>query len=90
MNNHMYLVKDTDLCKSLCERAKDTAVSFKTSLIEETEIKNVFEDLPIYENVIDASTITGYDSSIFIYSREGIKNINDIPSMLRIIRRTKK
>ena len=78
MNNHMYLVKDTDLCKSLCERAKDTPVSFKTSLIEETEIKNVFEDLPIYENITDVSTITGYDSSIFIYSREGIKNINDI------------
>ena len=78
MNNHMYLVKNTDQCKSLCERAKDTTVSFKTSLIDEAETKNLFEELPIYENIIDVSTITGYDSSIFIYSREGIKNINDI------------
>ena len=38
----------------------------------------MFDELPIYENVMDVSTITGYDSSIFIYSREGIKNINDI------------
>jgi DNA replication protein DnaC len=80
MNNHMYLVKNTDQCKSLCERAKDTTVSFKTSLIDEAETKNLFEELPIYENVMDVSTITGYDSSIFIYSREycDIKNINDI------------
>ena len=63
MNNHMYLVKDTNLCKSLTERAKDNNVSFKTSLINEPETKNIYD---------------GYDSSIFIYSRESFTNINDI------------
>ena len=35
MNNHMYLVKDIDLCKSLCEMAKDNKISYNTSLIED-------------------------------------------------------
>ena len=77
MNNHMYLVKDTDLCKSLTECAKDTAVSFKTSLIEEQEPKNLFEELPIHEN-IDIRNLKGYDSCIVIFSRETHSNINDI------------
>ena len=77
MNNHMYLIKDIDQCKSLCERAKEGALSFKTSLVEEIEKKNLFEELPIYEN-IDVSTIKGYDSAIFIYSRKELSNINDI------------
>ena len=77
MSNHMYLVKDSDLCKSLVERAKDTAVSFHTSLIQQIEQVNVFEQLPIYEN-IDISNMKGYNSAIFLYSRESFTNINDI------------
>ena len=78
VNNHMYLVKDTDLCKSLTERAKtDNCVSFKTSLVEEPETKNIFDEYPIFENV-DIKNMKGYDSSIFIYSREKFTNINDI------------
>ena len=34
INNHMYLVKDTDKCKSLREKAKANSKSFNTSLIE--------------------------------------------------------
>jgi hypothetical protein len=77
MNNHMYLVKDTDQCKSLCEKAKDHHVSFNTSLIELDEAKNLYDELPIYEN-LDISTLNGYDSCIVIYSREKQTNINDI------------
>ena len=75
MNNHMYLVKDTDQCKSLCEKAKDHKVSFNTSLIEPVEIKNLYDELPIYEN-LDISTLKGYDLCIVIYSREKLTNIN--------------
>jgi len=77
MNNHMYLVRDIDQCKSLTERAKDNCISFKTSLIEEQEPKNLFEEMPIYEN-IDIKNLKGYDSCIIIYSRETHSNINDI------------
>ena len=77
MNNHMYLVKDTDQCKSMVERAKDHCVSFNTSLIEPTEQKNLYDELPIYEN-LDITTLGGYDSCIVIYSREKETNVNDI------------
>ena len=30
INNHMYLVKDTDKCKSLREKAKENSKSFNT------------------------------------------------------------
>ena len=72
----MYLVKDSNLCKSLVERAKDTAVLFHTTLIEEIEQNNVFETFPIYEN-IDISNMKRYESAIFLYSRESFTNIND-------------
>ena len=77
INNHMYLVKDTEKCKSLTERAKENCKSFDTSLLEKEKIVNPFIELPIYEN-IDISTLKGYDSSIIIYSREGSTDINDI------------
>ena len=34
INNHIYLVKDTDKCNSLREKAKENSKSFNTSLIE--------------------------------------------------------
>ena len=71
INNHMYLVKDTDQCKSLVEKAKDHKVSFNTSLIELDEPKNLYDELPVYEN-LDISTLNGYDSCI-VYIQE--KNI---------------
>ena len=77
MNNHMYLVKDIDLCKSLCEMAKDNKISYNTSLIEDIQTKNIYDELPIYEN-LDITTMKGYDSCIIIYSRESYTNINDI------------
>ena len=77
MNNHMYLVKDIDLCKSLCEKAKDNKISYNTSIIEDLRSKNIYDELPIYEN-LDVTNMKGYDSCIIIYSRESYTNINDI------------
>ena len=34
INNHMYLVKDTEKCNSLREKAKENSKSFNTSLVE--------------------------------------------------------
>jgi hypothetical protein len=76
INNHMYLVKDPDRCKSMTERAKDYQ-SFNTSLVEKDNASNHFNELPIFEN-IDIANLKGYDSCIIIYSREGIHEINDI------------
>ena len=39
INNHMYLVKDTDKCNSLREKAKENSKSFNTSLIEKEKRK---------------------------------------------------
>ena len=78
INNHMYLVKDSDKCKCLTERAKTNNKSFDTSLMEKDEAINYFLDLPIYEN-IDVSRLLGYDSCIIIYSRDGGRtDLNDI------------
>ena len=77
INNHMYLVKDAYECNSLREKAKSNK-TFNTSLIEKDEKKKKpFSTLPIHEN-IDISTLFKNESGIFIYSREGYSNINDI------------
>ena len=52
MNNHMYLIKNQDLVKSMVEKAKD---KINTSLLECDEVKNyfIYEDdkyKPIYLN----------------------------------------
>jgi hypothetical protein len=77
INNHMYLVKDTDKCKSLREKAKENSKSFNTSLIEKEKKINYYNELPIHEN-IDIKNLKGFDSCIVIYSRDGYTNINDI------------
>ena len=73
----MYLLKDIDLCKSLCEKAKVFKISYNTSLTEDMTTKNIYDELPIYEN-LDITNMKGYDSCIIIYSRESYTNINDI------------
>ena len=44
MNNHMYLVKDKSLVKSMVEKAKDPEHKFNTSLSENDEVKNYYKD----------------------------------------------
>jgi hypothetical protein len=73
----MYLVKDTDKCNSLREKAKENSKSFNKSLVEKEKKINYFNELPIHEN-IDIENLKGYDSCIVIYSREKYTNINDI------------
>ena len=83
----MYLVKDTDQCKSLVEKAKDHKVSFNTSLIELDEPTNLYDELPIYEN-LDIKTLNGYDSCIVIYSREKLKENSKIKNKFIKVKKT--
>jgi WbqC-like protein family len=73
----MYVVKDTDKCNSLREKAKENSKSFNTSLVEKEKKINYFNELPTHEN-IDINNLKGYDSCIVIYSREKYTIINDI------------
>jgi hypothetical protein len=82
MNNHMYLIKNQDLVKSMVAKAKD---KINTSLLECDEVKNYFIDeddkyKPIYlnedmENI--KANIKKRSDCVYMYSRN-IHNINDI------------
>ena len=79
MNNHMYLIKDKKLVKSLVERAKIDH-KFNTSMLEFEEKANIFNELPIKVNkTMDEvkEYISRNKSYIFMYSRT-THNINDI------------
>ena len=71
INNHRYLVKDTDKCNSLREKAKKNSKSFNTSLIVKEKKINYYNELPIHENN-DIKNLKGYDSCIVIYSSKKI------------------
>ena len=49
INNHMYLVKESDR-KSLVEKAKEIHTNVNTVMLENEEVANKFRGLPIYEN----------------------------------------
>ena len=81
MNNHMYLIKNQDLVKSMVAKAKD---KINTSLLECDEVKNYFIDeddkyKPIYlnedmENI--KANIKKRSDCVYMYSGS-IHNIND-------------
>jgi hypothetical protein len=85
MNNHMYLVKDPKLVKSMIEKAKAPEHKIKTSLLEYDEVKNYYKDendnyKPIYLNVSMEdikNDVKKYFNSVCMYSRT-IHNINDV------------
>ena len=79
VDNHMYLIKDQDLVKSLVEKAKLRDLNNITLSENFHEKKSPFVDASIYEN-IEPKDITGLIAStnIIIYSRLGFNEINDI------------
>ena len=85
MNNHMYLVKDPELVKSMVEKAKAPEHKIKTSLLEYDELKNYYKDdndnyKPIYLNITMENVknnMKKYCNSVCMYSRS-IHNINDV------------
>ena len=81
INEHMYLIKDEKLKKSLSEKAKDkNETVVKSSLFElkMEEKKNIYDEFEIVENV-NLNNITNYDSCIFMFTRHnGINDLNNI------------
>jgi len=85
MDNHMYLVKDKDLVKSMVEKAKAPEHKIKTSLLELDEVKNYYKDdedkyksIHLNQSIEDIkSDIKKYSNCVCMYSRT-THNINDI------------
>lgn len=77
IDNHMYLIKDKKTCKSLVEKAKDIKCNVASVLLEQDEVKHIFVDVPLLEN-IPVKDLINYDSNIIMYSREDKTNLNDL------------
>ncbi len=85
MNNHMYLVKDKDLIKSMVEKAKAPEHKINTSLLELDEVKNYYTNADgtyktIYLNeTVETikSNMIKYSNCVMMYSRT-THNINDV------------
>jgi hypothetical protein len=80
MNNHMYLVKNKKMVKSMVEKAKSIDHNIKTSLFENDDVVNHFNDKKIYTNKSIKkikNNHTNKTNIIYMYSRD-VKNINDI------------
>jgi len=85
MDNHMYLVKDKDLVKSMVEKAKAPEHKIKTSLLELDEVKNYYKDdedkyktIHLNQSIEDIkSDLKKYSNCVCMYSRT-THNINDI------------
>lgn len=78
INDHMYLITDKALRESMMKRAAENLEKsvIKTSLIDEFNTKNIFNDLEIFENV-EIKDIINYNSCIFMYSKIGKQHITD-------------
>ena len=81
INDHMYLIKDKEMKKSLVECAKDKSETVVKSSLFELEFKqkdNIYDNLDIIKNV-DVHNITKYKSCIFMFTRtDGINDLNNI------------
>jgi hypothetical protein len=77
VNNHMYLILDKEMRKSLVEQVK-VKENFNTSLLsnDDNEKDNIFDT---YNIVVNPKTFFTEDKdTIYMYSRQGTTNINDI------------
>jgi len=85
MNNHMYLVKNKDLVKSMVEKAKAPEHKINTSLLELDEVKNYYKNADDTYKTINLnetvetikSNIIKYSNCVMMYSRT-THNINDV------------
>jgi hypothetical protein len=76
----MYLILDDAVRKSLVEKTK-VKESFNTSLLENEEEKennNIYDNYNIIVNVNLDSIFRESEDTIYMFSREGKTNFNDI------------
>jgi len=86
VNNHMYLILDSAVRKSLIERTK-VKENFNTSLLEheeEKEEKNIFNNYKMVVNPTLDILFQQSENTIYMYSRPGKTNINDIFTFLTV------
>ena len=80
INEHMYLIKDKDLKLKMAMRAKNKEEkNIKSSLFENPfETTNIYSKFKLHKN-IPVDEIKKYnETSIFIYTRNGQADLNDI------------
>ena len=80
VNNHMYLILEDSTRKSLIEKTK-VKENFNTSLLENEEEKensNIYDNYNIVVNVSLDNIFQESKDTIYMFSREGKTNINDI------------
>ena len=80
VNNHMYLILEEAVRKSLIERTK-VKENFNTSLLEHEEAKeenNIYNKYKIVVNPTLDMLFQQSENTIYMYSRPGKTNINDI------------
>jgi hypothetical protein len=77
MDNHMYLVKDKDLVKSMVEKAKAPEHKIKTSLLEFDEVKNYYKDdedkyktIHVNQSIEDIkSDLKKYSNCVYVFKK---------------------
>jgi energy-coupling factor transporter ATP-binding protein EcfA2 len=77
VNNHMYLILDKDIRKSLIEQVK-VKENFNTSLLsnDDNDNDNIFDT---YNIIVNPQTLfMESKDTVYMYSRQGTTNINDI------------
>jgi hypothetical protein len=82
----MYLILDDAVRKSLIERTK-AKENFNTSLLEHEEAKeenNIFNNYKIVVNPTQDNLFQQSENTIYMYSRPGKTNINDIFTLLTV------
>ena len=82
----MYLILDSAVRKSLIERTK-VKENFNTSLLEHEEAKeenNIFNNYEMVVNPTQDNLFQQSENTIYMYSRPGKTNINDIFTILTV------
>ena len=77
INSHLYHVSNKDDAKSLIESSKDIKSVVKSKCIKEDELKNIYADKTIYENV-SVDELKTLDNCIAIYSKNDLNEEFDL------------
>ena len=73
-NNHMYLITDPNIIKSIAMKSRDVK-SLNSNLFREVEIKNNTFELEIFDNIL-VSELKNYKNCNIMYSCESLDEIH--------------
>ena len=76
-NTHMYLVSDSNEIKSLVETSKDIEQKLNSVVFDDEEAKvNVFDTLPVFEDLSIVDMLNLNESSIIIYNQSSLNELH--------------